>query len=204
MSKKQAKAKPVPEIYKGLVRSNELAKKCVVVDKQGKLFIFDTPSQNHIVSRGVGKVVTNWEKFDEQPKEDILRWHQTMFHADPPKDQDLIDTSLMTYMKMVTGGEQRTSEAKEEQEVKERKILSRVYTLIPDADTSVIKTPQAKVCLVIFADTVNPETNQCDENTLRKACDTRAAEMHTRQDPWRIFQYYRPQLIKAGILRMSN
>lgn len=31
-----------------------------------------------------------------------------------------------------------------------------------------------------------------------------AVQVKTKQDPWRIFQYYRPKMISTGIVRMEN
>jgi len=31
-----------------------------------------------------------------------------------------------------------------------------------------------------------------------------AVQVKTKQDPWRIFQYYRPKMISLGIIRMEN
>jgi len=67
-----------------------------------------------------------------------------------------------------------------------------------------VKTPQAKTCLRIMADVVHPNDKGdlvCTEGELKKAITERQAELKTRQEPWRIFQYYRPRLVEQGLVR---
>jgi hypothetical protein len=66
---------------------------------------------------------------------------------------------------------------------------------------SSIHTPQAKVCYQILIDGVKAHPEGITETDLKALVNTRAAEIRTRQDPWRIFQYYRPTLIKAKLVR---
>jgi hypothetical protein len=58
-------------------------------------------------------------------------------------------------------------------------------------------------CLKIFEDSMDTEKHTISEKDLKDAVIKRAAELKTRQDPWRIFQYYRPQLIQAKLIRHS-
>jgi len=50
------------------------------------------------------------------------------------------------------------------------------------------------------------EDLELTELQMRELVDTLVREglLQTRQDPWRIFQYYRPQMIGAGLLRQFN
>lgn len=60
---------------------------------------------------------------------------------------------------------------------------------------------QAKVCAKIFAR--NSEKN-FSEDVAKKLINDGAAEIVTRQDPWRIFQYYRARLIAEGLIKMGS
>lgn len=86
---------------------------------------------------------------------------------------------------------------------KERKstISTRLYSRGPaDPKTTPLNTPQAKKCLEIFTELIGTSPSVTEE-ILKAKIYERAAELKTRQDPWRIFQYYRPQLIQAKLLK---
>lgn len=42
------------------------------------------------------------------------------------------------------------------------------------------------------------------EEELQKIVEEHAFMLHTKQDPWRVFQYYRGKLISAGVMRLSR
>jgi hypothetical protein len=200
--KKQAKAQKVPEIYQGLVRSNESAKTKICIDLEGEVYKYDTACP--LVTRSIAHNWPGWDGgFDKQGKEDILEWHKKLFKVEPPKNQDLTDTSLMCYLKLVSLAKDRTSEAGEKLVKKEKKIMSREYWIPEGADPSVIQTPQAKVCFAIVYDATEKGTKHITEEELRKHVYARGGELKTRQDEWRIFQYYRPMLVQKGVLKHS-
>lgn len=60
--------------------------------------------------------------------------------------------------------------------------------------------PQAKTCLAILEALGTDEISEAD---AMKAVADRKDELRTRQDPWRIFQYYRPRLNEAGIITVK-
>lgn len=46
--------------------------------------------------------------------------------------------------------------------------------------------------------------DQLEESTYTEAELQQVVKVKTKQDPWRIFQYYRPKLLAAKILRIEN
>lgn len=81
--------------------------------------------------------------------------------------------------------------------IKTHKILNRTYTIKNLQDQKLPR--QAKICICIMVDACG-DTQSCTEAQLRAKVAERAEELKTRQDPWRIFQYYRPMLVKAGVI----
>lgn len=202
MAKKEiAKAIQTPEIYKGLIATNTQATLTLVIDKNGQVFKFSDPSKIHILKDAISYTFNGWaDSFDKQPKNDILEWHKRLFGVEAPEGQELIQSSLMCYMKLVSTAQDRTDEANTLLKNKDKKLATRTYTYHENGDTSLVKTPQARVCIAILKDSVNPDTKTILEVDLKSAVDRRASELRTRQEPWRIFQYYRALLIKAKIL----
>lgn len=59
--------------------------------------------------------------------------------------------------------------------------------------------PQAKTVLGWIQD-----EGPVSEEKLREIAAQRAEELKTKQDPWRIFQYYRPRLINEDFLLVTD
>jgi hypothetical protein len=194
-----------PEIYQGLVRSGTIAKQIIVIDKHGGVFRFSNVSKISILKDAIAQQWNGWsEDFDKQPKDEILKAHQRVFQAAPPKDQQLIESSLMTWLKLAQIAYDRTDEAATAKKIAKSKVLSRTYTYIKDpAKAATLVTPQAKACLQIISESVNKETLTINEVDLKAAIEAKCALLKTRQEPWRIFQYYRTGLINSGCLKMS-
>lgn len=67
--------------------------------------------------------------------------------------------------------------------------------------TSVADLPtQAITCLQLMW---AHDSDQISEGELKALIVANAAKLNTRQDPWRIFQYYRSKLNSAGFFRMQ-
>ena len=192
-------------MYQGLIRSDTIAKQIIVIDKHGGVFRFSNASKIHILKDAIHEQWNGWaEHFDKQPKDSIIQAHIGVFSVPPPKDQQLIETSLMTWLKLASMAMDRTDEGAKEKKIAKSTILSRTYTYIKDpAKAATLVTPQAKACLQIVAESVDPKTQTIDEASLKAAVEAKCATLKTRQDPWRIFQYYRTKLINSGNLKMT-
>jgi len=85
-----------------------------------------------------------------------------------------------------------------------RMPAARTYTLLGTPETRKAKgltmPPQARVCLAIME---SCETEQISEEVLMKAIANQKDQLRTKQDPWRIFQYYRAQMNGAEIFKIS-
>lgn len=60
---------------------------------------------------------------------------------------------------------------------------------------------QAKACMRILS---RYKDKNFSEETARKLIEESATELQTKQDPWRIFQYYRARLMSEGLLKMGE
>lgn len=66
-------------------------------------------------------------------------------------------------------------------------------------------TPQAAALVDLIDEWVTTRSAPYfTEAELEGLLNLRAGELHTRQDPWRIFQYYRGRLITSGFLRYAK
>lgn len=83
---------------------------------------------------------------------------------------------------------------------KEGKLTNRKYIVESATVPKDVKfPPQAIACLEIMVGMKRPEILEQD---LKDEIDKRQDMLHTRQEPWRIFQYYRPQLMQHKLIRM--
>jgi hypothetical protein len=213
----------IPEIYQGLNRDTARLKTCIVVDVHEGYYRFDKPEACHIIKSAIHACWATFDKFSEEPKQTILTRHANLFGAEPPEGQDLVTTAVYTYYKMCDLAVDRTIVTPRAASGRVAKILNCVYTegecVEGFAD---LKTPQALACVRIFRDTIRAKQDtdvktaedtkvplpaeyipRLTEAELQAAVANRASELKTRQDPWRIFQYYRANLISAKILRRS-
>lgn len=219
MAKKAKTAPSIPEIYHGLTRDASRQHNCIVEDVHHAFFRFNSPAENHIVTAGVHKVWPNFNKFADEPKQTLLAYHAELFKAEPPKDQDLVSTALYCWFKLCDIATDRTAKpATDVVTGKKSTISTRKYFLGSEPNpTAHIKTPQANACFKIFTETLakkqEKDTKDMPEDVkktyvphlteaeLKAVIIERAAELRTRQDPWRIFQYYRPTLISVKALK---
>jgi len=94
------------------------------------------------------------------------------------------------------------------QRKKPGKLANRKYVLVDNLNESQEEfrdihtanlTPQAQACLRLF---LSEGTNEVSEARMKELVEERQADLNTRQDPWRIWQYYRPQLIELRWIRL--
>ena len=79
----------------------------------------------------------------------------------------------------------------------------RIYSFeIPEELDSKL-TPQIKQILEGISESGNSEFQESELKTLIYEL-AESGKLKTRQNPWRIFQYYRANMISAGICKMSN
>lgn len=209
-----------PEIYVGLVQDPANLNRCIMEDLEFRHSIFDSRAQleklesyEALIKPTISKVWSNFNEFTEKVNEQTtLAYHDNFFKANPPKKQQLIMTQLMVWHYMATHAKNNLTQTTPKDPVSGRKstISTSEYSLGEiESGTADIKTYQALKSLELFRECL--EKQGIDKNgrkvvteaILKQYVIDHAAVLKTRQEPWRIFQYYRPQLIKAKLLRRS-
>lgn len=216
-------AKSTPEIYQGLNCDIKFLKLCLQEDVHGGFYLFETPSHSHIIKTSIQKSWANENEFDHENKNTILAYHENLFKANPPADQDLIITALHCWYKMCSIAVDRTPKTPVTDSGRKSSVLNSTYRLGDVVEGTVgLKTPQAIACTNLFraciqikqdADTTLAESKSqalpadyvptVTEDVLKKYIEENATVLKTKQAPWRIFQYYRANLIAAKILKRN-
>jgi len=202
------------ETYQGLDLTKN-TKAFVVEDVHFQFYIFESMSHCHIVKEAIHKSWAGLDKFLDENKETTLAYHENFFKVNPPKKQDLIKTAQYIWAKIVSIAVDRRPTASTTPGSNRKSTISKcVYShgdaSLADPNTeALLKTPQSKICLK-FVRTCLTTSGETDlnkqtvtEEILRQYVIDHATELHTRQDPWRIFQYYRPQLISEKLIRRN-
>lgn len=206
--------KSIPELYQGLTRSSEITKHCIVEDVHGGFYRFDKPEAIHIVKQAIQKVWPNFDAFEKENKQTVLAYHEDkrIFGKPAPKDQSHTDTASWVWYKIASIAADRTPQVIRTESGRKSTISSRKYFIgaVPEG-TGDLKTPQALACIKLFRaalvkhgeKTGDPgkEITHISEEKLKLHIDENAADLKTRQDPWRIFQYYRKDLLNAKLIR---
>lgn len=198
--------------------SNPHLKQGLTFDKQGKIFRWE--NANPIVAEGTENVYKNWDEFNTYAEKLGLpvvdEIFKKLFGHPIPKKMGLTNATVAMYAKYASTAEDRVSPV-DPNTGRKSNIGTRVYTVLWDGKTApALKTPQAMACLKIVHEEAKlapaniPGTKETDEKIetlqiteadLKAKVIVRQAELKTRQDPWRIFQYYRPQLIAAKLIK---
>ncbi len=219
MSKKSKQVQSVPDIYKGLVQRPNHRTICVVEDMSGVFSLFNNlaaleklQSFQSLIKDTLSKTWNGLDGFINENKQTILAYHEQLFQAEPPKDQDMIITTINTWNKIIQSAkndlttEIPTSASGRVSTIGTRKYFYGEHEDDAHAGTGELKTPQALACLRLFRRHMLQGNTENDrlfvtEESLKQFVIENATELKTRQDPWRIFQYYRPELLKQKLLK---
>ena len=72
-------------------------------------------------------------------------------------------------------------------------------------DYCVCTTRQARKIWEFFVDEYLATGNdKVRESRMMDIVNDRQSELNTKQDPWRIFQYYRPELVQCLLIKIQN
>ena len=206
MAKQTKIAQNQVEIYQGLdITKNQNA--CVVEDVHSLFYIFDNPSSIHILKEARLKVWDGIGVFMDQGKQTILCYHENLFKCNPDKSLNPVKISQYTWAKIVSLAVDRRSVHTPTQNGRKSTIGLCEYRATSELGEGQLKTPQAKACIKLFREvlasdkaTATDTDRFVTEEVLRQYIIDHAAELHTKQDPWRIFQYYRPNLITEKLI----
>lgn len=161
----------------------------------------------------------SFKDFAAKADERLLEQFHGMAFGEPPTKadrQDIVEWQVKVWMRLCETAANRLSSPKNPGERKQSaKMLNRSYELVKtEIDANLKLPPQAKTCLAFFTEcAAKDEAYQkipveergvftIKEDAFKKYVEQEAARLQTRQDPWRIFQYYRPELIKNGFIRL--
>lgn len=208
---------PAIDLYKDVPMDNKSQNDCLVLDKHGQWFRFPSASHCTIVSDGID---FKWDGFahwaDQRTIAECVADHLALFNEEMPKslvklnkEDDHVHLKLLVWKARCMRANQRMEKPvavdRKTGQPRGKKLAGRKYQLVKD-DWTTITIPQAMACLRIIKDTIAPGVEgiigECAEEDLKAKIFERQSELHTKQDPWRIFQYYRPRMIEAGILRL--
>jgi hypothetical protein len=170
---------------------------------------------------------TGWEHFNKalSPKEMV----QLASNLGLPigfKKGTKEDLSMEVWMKMSHIADDRRSAAdcvpdrdaltgkvKGQRGRKKQNLSGRLYTIKPikggDRKTMLNDCPcttrQARKIWEFFVDEyLRTKSKVITEGRMQDIVNDRADELQTRQDPWRIFQYYRPELMDCQLIRFTK
>ncbi len=207
MSKKQAKS--TPEIYAGLESSPQRQNICIVEDHNANFSLHNNrvaleklESFNALIKDTIFKTWDGFNKFVEEGKQTILAYHENFFHENPPKNQDIMQTSIYVWNYIIKNAKtDMTTIIPVSASGRKSTIGLCEYRVIGEGEGQ-LKTPQAKACLKLLREIVatQGDAGYVTEEVLKQYVIEKASELKTRQDPWRIFQYYRPQLISEKLI----
>lgn len=205
--KKKPAAPKVPEIWRGVIIDKALAKRCLVVDVDQGLHLFSSLQASKILMDD--RVLCRFENFDkfegEVTNQRLSLMHLQRFNAPIPAKEDHVNVCLYVWMASCRKAKDWDHLPTSSGAPPKPKLLDREYELCidPADDKSVgdLRTPQALTCLKILRESVDKSTKRITERDLRDVVMKRQLELRTRQDPWRIFQYYRAELIKSKLVR---
>ena len=203
MSKKnKSKAVEIPAIYQTLTApTKESAGRKVIISPDRSIHAMkskDVPLPPDLM---VDMEFMNFDDLTSRQQSVIESLHLEFLKCEPPKKQNRMTTSLYLWAWLVKNATPHLVNIAADG-TKERKstISTRCYSRGAVDKSPENLTPQAKVCLTIFIALIG-DAQSVTEGDLRRKVEERAAELKTRQDPWRIFQYYRPKLIALKLLK---
>lgn len=214
MAKKtKTTAKSTPEIYIGLISDSANLRRCLIEDVDSNYSLFENGKQLEglksyevLIKPTIAKRWDSFNQFEETVNEQTaLTLHENLFGKNPPEGQDLVTTKLHVWHKLCTTAKNNLTDKTGTQTdpVTNRKstILNCVYMPGEITEgTADVKTYQALKCLELFRDCIG-DREEVTEGELKQYVIDHADILKTRQEPWRIFQYYRPTLIKAKLMR---
>lgn len=206
--------------------------RCLVQSQDGMWYLFPTKAVGGVGIMNPRAIYGNWKEFCEAHKvslenpndadlDALSKLYALGYGEEPGKAilKDPMEFSIMVWMRLCKTAANRLNSAPDPTTINpETGKVKRVFKKLQDRGYEVIKLevdpamklpPQAKTCIEFFAEMVK-ERNPSGENTIVTIPEKEVQayvikeqeRLKTRQDPWRIFQYYRPQLIKNGNIRL--
>lgn len=200
--KKQNKIQ-TPDIYNLLsTPTKEGASRKIIIATDRKIHSFLNQSVPVPPEIGIDMEFTNFDDLTSRQSQVILALHEEFFKSEPPKKQEIFTSALYLWAYFIKEATPHLANTTVTGElIRKSSYATRQYSKgSATSDTTALKTPQARMCYTIFLELLGNNPSVTEEN-LKKEVYRRAPELKTRQDAWRIFQYYRPKLIEAKLLK---
>lgn len=224
MTETKKAAKP-RGIYQGLDRSDAVKHAVLVCNSLGEWFRFKLWT-DRVMIMNREEEFKDFEEFKKygvslNDKPAAVELYTKHFGFPPPKNAKVEQIAEAVWCKMYAKAKDRTEDYRTGggrdvvtgKKKRKRNLDGRKYW-IPDAPNAEAARetmsklgslpPQAKACLKIF----QKELKDSDKTSLTesevKDMVMRArdrGDMKTKQDPFRIWQYYRPTLVEAGLIK---
>jgi len=194
-------------------------KNCLVLSQDGIWYRF----ANEIIGTRIMSprdMFKDWNHFSEvTPLERLETLYFACFDKKPTKKllEDKIELSVQVWIRLCETAMDRTEGdgtpsggTNTGARRTAAKLADRAYEVIKTIVPADMKLPpQAKTCLEFFTE-LQTKAGHDDakgiftvpEKEFNAYVLANAERLKTRQDPWRIFQYYRPQLIQYGFIRL--
>lgn len=209
------KANPNAAYSQTLTSEEKLNYKRALVQAQDGLFYLFADASKTVAIINPAKVYDNFDAFLKEDDQRVASLYATAFGEEPSQAllKDMVELRVMVWMQLCKTALNRLDNVEKKNRV--AKLQDRKYEVIKlDVDPSTKMPPQSRTCLTFFAELMAADTKyqatpveergvfEVSEKVFNEYVVANADRLKTRQDPWRIFQYYRPSLIKDGYIRL--
>jgi len=163
-------------------------------------------------SDGEVRIFMNWQEFYKvcdaaELKEYAMRFNVTITNS---SKLNKMDYSILVWRKLCLIGHDITiaNAVSSPTPGRGKKLSNRKYVIVKDSDLTDKELasrnteglpPQARVCLEIL---LSEGTDEVTEKRMKELMEEKKSLLATRQDAWRVFSYYRPQLISNRYVRL--
>jgi len=173
----------------------------VVIDKHRQVFVFSRPEAVHIIKDAIIHRFNKWEEIDGLPKQTLIEVYEIICKKKPEIGMSYVDVSVKAWLTALREGVDRTDASlrvKADGSTSPRPLGERRYKVTDKPCPSSLVLQARLVHAILKRDAVM----WIDEESLKSIIAS--SDLKTRQDPWRIFQYYRPTLVKCGLLEIER
>lgn len=152
-----------------------------------------------------GVMWVSWEHFEGKVTPEELKALAACYEVQIPKRTNKVDLSLLVWEALCEKAVLTTSGSVAPPVKPSNKKAPREYCLVEGHESKMADlTPQARTCAILLAHCIAAgDGPSVYEETFKQFLAENAGELNTRQDPWRIFQYYRANMISEGIIRST-
>lgn len=159
--------------------------------------------------RGEVDIFSCWSEFEDGCTLKQIKGFADKYGVTFTSKMNKVDASLAVWHAMCNMANDATAtRVRDPQGKKVGKLANRIYVRVDEDELTDAELkhrndaklpPQALACLRIF---LGEGTKEVTEIRMRELIEEQRGKLNTRQDPWRIFQYYRPQLIGYRYMRL--